>query len=99
MAGAHGRRMSQLERQRVIYSGEVQGVGVRYTARQLARAEGVAGHVCNLSDGKVELVVEGTPAAVARVLTAVASEMAGYIENTLVERLPPVGQSGFEILF
>ncbi len=90
--------MSQLERQKVLYSGQVQGVGFRYTVRLLARAEGVSGHVRNLDDGRVELVVEGTPAAVVRVLTAVATQMAAYLEDAVLERLPPVGQTGFEIL-
>ena len=46
----------------VIFSGQVQGVGFRYTAVRLATGLGLAGWVRNLSDGRVELCVEGTRA-------------------------------------
>ena len=43
----------------VIYSGNVQGVGFRYTAKTVATGFEVAGIVRNLSDGRVELIAEG----------------------------------------
>lgn len=43
----------------VLYSGRVQGVGFRYTVKQLAAGYEVAGTVRNLPDGRVELVAEG----------------------------------------
>ncbi len=43
----------------VLYSGRVQGVGFRYTVRQLAAGYEVTGTVRNLPDGRVELVAEG----------------------------------------
>ena len=46
-------------RLRVFYSGKVQGVGFRYSVRQLAGGYEVAGTVRNLPDGRVELVAEG----------------------------------------
>ena len=53
--------MSALRRQiRVVYGGEVQGVGFRYTARSLADGLGVAGGVENINDGTVRLVAEGS---------------------------------------
>jgi len=50
-----------MERQQlnVFYSGQVQGVGFRYTVKSLARGFDVTGTVRNLPDGRVELVVEG----------------------------------------
>ena len=90
--------MSDLERRRVLYSGDVQGVGFRYTARELARAAGLAGYVRNLTDGRVELVVEGPPPAIREALSSLESEMAGYIDQTTVEPEPPTGARGFEIL-
>lgn len=42
-----------------LYSGQVQGVGFRYTVKSLAIGFEVAGMVRNLADGRVELVVEG----------------------------------------
>jgi len=43
----------------VTYSGRVQGVGFRYTAKTVAAGFEVAGTIRNLPDGRVELVVEG----------------------------------------
>ena len=51
---------------RVLYSGRVQGVGFRYSTRQLAADFAVAGYVRNTADGRVELVAEGDPAEVER---------------------------------
>ncbi|MBI5383879.1 MAG: acylphosphatase [Verrucomicrobia bacterium] len=47
------------QRMRVLYSGHVQGVGFRYTARSVAAGFEVTGTVRNLSDGRVELIAEG----------------------------------------
>lgn len=44
---------------RVFVSGRVQGVGFRYfTYRQATKLE-LTGYVCNLSDGRVEIVAIG----------------------------------------
>jgi acylphosphatase len=45
-------------------SGEVQGVGYRYFAQRIAARHQVTGYVRNLSDGRVEVHVEGTPEGV-----------------------------------
>jgi len=44
----------------VLYSGHVQGVGFRHTAREVASGFDVCGQVRNLPNGRVELVAEGT---------------------------------------
>lgn len=44
---------------RVFYSGRVQGVGFRYTAKSVAAGFDISGSVRNLSDGRVELTAEG----------------------------------------
>ncbi len=43
----------------IYYSGNVQGVGFRYTVRTVATGFEVTGTVRNLPDGRVELVAEG----------------------------------------
>ena len=43
----------------IFYSGKVQGVGFRYTTRNVAMGYEVTGTVRNLPDGRVELVAEG----------------------------------------
>jgi acylphosphatase len=45
---------------RVLYSGRVQGVGFRYSVRQVASGFEVTGTVRNLADGRVELFAEGS---------------------------------------
>ena len=43
----------------IFYSGRVQGVGFRYTTKNVAMGYEVTGTVRNLADGRVELVAEG----------------------------------------
>ncbi len=43
----------------ILYSGNVQGVGFRYTVKATASGFEVTGTVCNLPDGRVELLAEG----------------------------------------
>jgi acylphosphatase len=46
----------------VLFSGRVQGVGFRYTAKTVATGFEIAGTIRNLPDGRVELVAEGSHA-------------------------------------
>jgi acylphosphatase len=48
------------QRVNVFYTGRVQGVGFRYTAKTRANGFEVAGTVRNLADGRVELIAEGS---------------------------------------
>ena len=92
--------MPEPERQQreVFFRGRVQGVGFRYTARSLAMGFEVAGYVKNLSDGRVQLVAEGSPHEVARFLDAVKAELGRYIEDTQELRRPASGRfASFEI--
>jgi acylphosphatase len=47
-------------RMQVYYTGRVQGVGFRYTVKTVANGYEVTGSVRNLTDGRVELIAEGT---------------------------------------
>ena len=84
---------------RVIYSGQVQGVGFRYTARRVAQGFAIAGYVRNLPNGDVELVAEGPADQVNAFLAAVARSMAGYIQSSTVREESPGSYQGFEIRF
>jgi acylphosphatase len=55
-------------RRRVIVHGRVQGVFFRDSTREAAQREGVAGSASNRGDGTVEVVLEGPPGAVERVI-------------------------------
>ena len=64
--------MTQTVRKQVTYRGRVQGVGFRATTAAIAGRFRVTGFVRNLSDGSVELVVEGELGPVEDFLAAVA---------------------------
>jgi acylphosphatase len=82
---------------RVIYTGRVQGVGFRYTARRLAEGYAVSGYVRNRADGSVELVAEGEAAEVGRFLQALAGQMGPYLKGCTENDESPAGYRGFVI--
>ena len=83
-----------------LYSGTVQGVGFRYTARRMARGFDVAGHVRNRPDGRVEVVAEGRREEVGAFLKAVQTAMDFYIDRVDVRWGKPSGAfKGFEVAF
>ena len=93
-----GNRPAPSERRQAFYSGQVQGVGFRYTVRQLAQGFDVTGFVRNLPDGRVELVAEGAAAELNMFMSEIAERMAGYIRDTAVDVRPGTGEfAGFEI--
>jgi acylphosphatase len=74
------------ERVTMYYAGRVQGVGFRYTVKNLAHGFEVTGTVRNLPDGRVELVAEGVRAELEDLLEAVRrSEMGRFIRQELVD--------------
>jgi acylphosphatase len=87
------------ERREIHFSGRVQGVGFRYTARQIASRFAVRGFVKNLRDGRVLVVVEGATATLESFVEAVEGEMDRYIERREVSILPATGEfTNFEVL-
>ncbi len=71
-------------RRRVIFSGRVQGVGFRATARHIAQRFEVTGFVKNLAGGDVELVAEGDAMELGQFLATIASEMSRNITDQQV---------------
>ncbi len=84
----------------VHFSGHVQGVGFRYTACRLAGGFDVVGIVKNLSDGRVELIVEGEPGEIDRFLDAIRSRMGNHIRNMQIIEAPASGRfNSFNVEF
>lgn len=75
---------------RVIFEGRVQGVGFRYTVKNLARGFDVCGGVKNLPDGNVELQVMGAADELEAFLHEITEEssLAHNIKNHYVEKIP-----------
>jgi acylphosphatase len=70
---------------RIFYSGNVQGVGFRYTTKTVAAGFELTGTVCNLPDGRVELVAEGARAELEAFRAAIRdSGLSGLIRDEIV---------------
>ncbi len=68
-------------RMHIIYSGHVQGVGFRYTVKNVATGYEVTGTVRNLPDGRVELVAEGAKGELEAFRQAIRDEGLGHFIN------------------
>ena len=83
----------------VFYEGRVQGVGFRWSVRNIAKGFDVTGWVRNLMDGRVQMQVSGEETEVRSFLEGIAqSELRGLIRKQTENKLPaPVTAQGFEI--
>jgi acylphosphatase len=70
-------------------TGRVQGVSFRHFTAQEGRRLGICGWVRNLADGRVELLAEGPPSAVAALLQSVGrGPPAARVDHLEVRDLP-----------
>lgn len=77
----------------------VQGVFFRDSCRKEALPNGLAGWVRNRSDGAVEAVLEGEPAAVENMVAWMRSgPRAASVEALDVRAEEPAGERGFSVL-
>jgi acylphosphatase len=84
----------------VFYEGNVQGVGFRYSVKQVAKGFDVTGWVRNLPDGRVELQASSDDASeLAAFLDAIRnSHLRAHIKNeTEAPLASPPSSRGFEI--
>ena len=88
-----------IQRKRVFFSGRVQGVGFRYTTKQLSRQFSVAGWVRNRTDGRVEMLVEGPATEVNAFVDQILTRTHGQIVSFDKTSEDPQGDlQGFEIV-
>ncbi|HEX8324398.1 MAG TPA: acylphosphatase [Tepidisphaeraceae bacterium] len=81
-------------RRHCFFRGRVQGVGFRYSTRNLAINYDVTGFVRNLPDGSVELVAEGPEHEVEGFVWAVNERMKPHIREVQQISEPASGHFG-----
>jgi acylphosphatase len=85
----------------IIYSGRVQGVGFRYSTKQIASGYEVVGTVKNLPDGRVELQVMSQDSEELEDFLAAIDEsnLGSLIKEREISSIPAlVGQRSFSIV-
>ncbi|MDP2654010.1 MAG: acylphosphatase [Candidatus Omnitrophota bacterium] len=76
----------------IFYSGMVQGVGFRYTSHRIASDAGLKGWVRNLSDGRVELELEGARENVEEFMRRIDEHFSSYVRGKDITLHPASGQ-------
>jgi acylphosphatase len=85
--------MTQTAHRKTCYfSGHVQGVGFRYTVKNIALCHDVRGYVRNLSDGRVELVMEGPDQEMDELVNQVCDRMSDYVKKVDTNLFPATGE-------
>ena len=79
-------------------AGEVQHVGLRYTALYICRDLGLTGWVKNLPDGRVELEVQGDVSSLRRFYMELKSHPHIHIAHAEIREIPLVsGERSFAV--
>jgi acylphosphatase len=82
---------------RFLVSGRVQGVSFRAYTQGKARELGLAGHARNLPDGRVEVLAEGAPAALAALAEWLwQGSPAARVSDVVREPAQPAGRTRFD---
>jgi len=91
--------MDQIARH-IIFGGQVQGVGFRFTAFNMANRHQLTGFVRKLPDGTVEMLIQGTSGAIDDCIRDIKEYFSGYIRETKIKEIPSNSQyKDFEITF
>jgi acylphosphatase len=91
--------MSQIAKH-IIFSGQVQGVGFRFTAFNVANRYQLMGFVHNLPDGTVEMFAQGPAQTIDNCVRDIEEEFSGYIRGIKIEEIPLNAQyKDFKITF
>lgn len=74
-------------RAHIFFSGNVQGVGFRYTCSSYAQQLQLTGWVKNLPDGRVEAVTEGPREKIEELLLRLKGQFGSFIRDQHIEWL------------
>jgi acylphosphatase len=72
----------------IVFSGDVQGIGFRYTAHRVAGRYSLTGYVRNTPDGSVELLLQGHPDDISAYIADIKETFSRYIRNVDIEDTP-----------
>jgi acylphosphatase len=82
--------MKPLTAKRAFFEGRVQGVGFRFSVKEIAQGFEVAGWVANLPDGRVQLEVQGTAEEVEEFFEAIFhSYLRSHIYHHSIQDIEP----------
>jgi len=73
----------------IIFTGRVQGVGFRFTARRAASRRQLTGYVRNMPNGSVEMLAQGRSEDIDDCIQDLKEYFAGYFKETSIEEIPP----------
>lgn len=84
----------------VYYSGDVQGVGFRFTTERIANDLGLTGWVRNLKDGRVEALAEGDESRLGEFCDKIGARMGRYISDADIKWREAEGEfKNFDVAF
>jgi acylphosphatase len=84
----------------IIFTGRVQGVGFRFTARRAAERRQLTGFVRNMPNGSVEMLAQGRPGDVDDCIQDIKGYFSGYIKETSIRVIPSdTTYADFQITF
>ena len=84
-------------RKHIFFSGDVQGVGFRYSSFYIAQSLGLAGWVENLWDGRVEMEVQGSEASIREMLDRIQQQRWINVTDMEITEIPCEEERGFKI--
>lgn len=74
----------------LLFTGNVQGVGFRAYTRRAARTAGVTGWIRNLTDGRVEVLLQGDSERIDGVIQQIAGgPPTARVESMIVDDMDP----------
>jgi len=83
---------------RIHITGQVQGVGFRWSAAREAWKHGITGYVKNMSDGSVYIEAEGNRERLENFLSwCRKGPGAGFVDYVGISEGPPAGYTAFRI--
>ncbi len=84
----------------IVFIGQVQGVGFRFTVLRIANRYGLTGLVRNSLDGTVEMITQGLSEDIDDCIQDIKESFRGYVRETRLEEIPPKPQyKDFKITF